>query len=47
MSAFALISGRLQGEPVTRPTKTGGRVTFFKLRVALGLDPREGPPIVA
>jgi hypothetical protein len=38
MSAFALISGRLQGEPVTRPTKTGGRVTFFKLRVALGSE---------
>lgn len=34
MSAFALICGRLHGEPVTRPTKTGGQVTFFKLRVA-------------
>lgn len=32
MSAFALICGRLHGEPVTRPTKTGDQVTFFKLR---------------
>jgi single-stranded DNA-binding protein len=36
MSAIALISGRLQGEPATRPTKTGGQVTFFTLRVANG-----------
>jgi len=36
MTAFALISGRLQSKPMTRPTKTGGRVTFFKLRVAVG-----------
>jgi hypothetical protein len=36
MTAFALISGRLQSKPMTRPTKTGGRVTFFKLRVADG-----------
>ena len=36
MTAFALISGRLQGEPVTRPTKTGGQVTFFTLRVVNG-----------
>ena len=34
MSAFAFICGRLHGEPVTRPTRTGGDVTFFKLRVA-------------
>jgi hypothetical protein len=34
MSTFALICGRLPGEPVTRPTKTGGQVTFFKLRLA-------------
>jgi hypothetical protein len=36
MSAFALITGRLYGEPMTRPTKTGGQVTFFKLRVVNG-----------
>jgi hypothetical protein len=36
MSAIALISGRLQGEPATRPTKTGGQVRFFTLRVANG-----------
>jgi len=36
MSALALISGRLHGEPVTRPTKNGGIVTFFKLKVANG-----------
>jgi hypothetical protein len=36
MRAFALISGRLQGERVTGPTKTGGQVTFFTLRVADG-----------
>ncbi len=34
MSAFALISGRLSGEAVTRTTKTGGQVTFFKLKIA-------------
>jgi hypothetical protein len=34
MSAFALISGRLHGELRTHPTKTGGEVTFFTLRVA-------------
>ena len=36
MSAFGLITGKLVGQPVTRPTKTGGSVTFFKLRVASG-----------
>ena len=36
MTAFALISGKLHGEPVTRPTKNGGQVTFFKLKVANG-----------
>jgi single-stranded DNA-binding protein len=36
MSAFTLIAGRLTGEPVTRPTRTGGQITFFKLRVANG-----------
>jgi single-stranded DNA-binding protein len=36
MSALALISGKLASEPLTRPTKTGGEVTFFKLRVANG-----------
>jgi len=36
MSAFALISGRLHGDPVTRPTKNGGTVVFFKVKVANG-----------
>jgi single-stranded DNA-binding protein len=36
MSAFALIAGKLTGEPVTRDTRNGGRVTFFRLRVANG-----------
>lgn len=36
MSALALISGRLHGEPTTRPTRNGGVVTFFKLKVANG-----------
>jgi len=36
MSAFALISGCLHGELRTHPTKTGGEVTFFTLRVANG-----------
>jgi single-stranded DNA-binding protein len=36
MSALALIAGRLHGEPTTRPTKNGGIVTFFKLKVANG-----------
>jgi single-stranded DNA-binding protein len=36
MSALTLISGKLQGEPVTRPTRNGGQVTFFKLRVQNG-----------
>jgi hypothetical protein len=36
MSASALISGRLHGEPTTRPTRNGGVVTFFKLKVANG-----------
>ena len=36
MSSFALIAGKLVGEPVTRDTRTGGKVTFFRLRVANG-----------
>ena len=36
MSAYALIAGRLHGEPTTRPTRNGGVVTFFKLKVANG-----------
>ena len=36
MSVFAMIAGKLVGEPVTRPTKNGGKVTFFRLRVANG-----------
>jgi hypothetical protein len=36
MSQQALISGRLQGAPTTRPTRTGGEWTAFKLKVASG-----------
>ena len=36
MSAFAMITGRLIGEPKTRDTKNGGKVTFFRLKVANG-----------
>lgn len=36
MSALALLSGKLKGDPVTRPTRNGGQVTFFTLRVANG-----------
>jgi hypothetical protein len=36
MSAIGLISGRLHGEPTTRPTRNGGVVNFFKLKVANG-----------
>ena len=36
MSAFAMISGRFHGESVTRPTRNGGQVTFFKLKVVNG-----------
>jgi single-stranded DNA-binding protein len=36
MTAFALILGRLFGEPVTRPTRAGGQFTAFKLRVTNG-----------
>lgn len=36
MNAAALISGRLSGEPTTRPTRTGGEVTFCKVKVASG-----------
>lgn len=33
MSPLAMISGKLVGVPVTRPTRNGGTVCFFKLRV--------------
>jgi hypothetical protein len=36
MSALALVAGKLHGEPLTRPTRNGGQVTFFKLRVVNG-----------
>jgi single-stranded DNA-binding protein len=36
MSALTLITGRLANEPTTRPTRNGGEVTFFKLKVATG-----------
>jgi hypothetical protein len=36
MSALAQILGRLVGEPRTYPTKTGGQLTAFKLRVVNG-----------
>ena len=36
MNASTLISGRLSGEPTTRPTRNGGEVTFCKVKVASG-----------
>jgi single-stranded DNA-binding protein len=36
MSAYAMIAGKLHGEPVTRQTRTGGQFIAFKLRVANG-----------
>ncbi len=36
MSALTLITGRIADEPTTRPTRNGGKVTFFKLKVARG-----------
>jgi hypothetical protein len=36
MSAFAMIAGKLVGEVRVRDTKTGGKVIFFRLRVANG-----------
>jgi single-stranded DNA-binding protein len=36
MSAYAMIAGKLHGEPVTRQTRTGGQFSAFKLRVANG-----------
>lgn len=36
MSSIVLIMGRLQGELRTFPTKTGGRLTAFRLKVANG-----------
>jgi hypothetical protein len=38
MSALAMIAGRLHGDVVTKPTRNGGQVAFFKLRVVT--DPR-------
>jgi len=31
-----LIAGKIHGEPVVKPTRTGGEFTAFKLRVANG-----------
>jgi hypothetical protein len=36
MSAFALVTGRLHGDPRTQPTRTGGHVIFIKLKVTGG-----------
>jgi single-stranded DNA-binding protein len=36
MSALAMIAGRLHGDVVTKPTRNGGQVTFFKLKVVNG-----------
>jgi hypothetical protein len=36
MSVSCLLQGRVLGEIQTRPTKTGGRVTFFKIKVTNG-----------
>jgi single-stranded DNA-binding protein len=36
MSVLSLISGRLVGEPRTFPTKTGGHLTAFKIKIANG-----------
>jgi single-stranded DNA-binding protein len=36
MSAYAMITGKLHGEPVTRQTRNGGQFVAFKLRVANG-----------
>jgi hypothetical protein len=36
MSAYALPTGRIFGEILTKPTKNGGKVTFFKIKVTNG-----------
>jgi hypothetical protein len=36
MSAFSLVQGRIVGDIQTRPTKTGGKITFFKMQVMNG-----------
>ncbi|MGO9430252.1 single-stranded DNA-binding protein [Rhodoblastus sp.] len=36
-AAFALVTGRLHGEPITRPTRTGGQFATCKLRVVNGV----------
>jgi hypothetical protein len=36
VTAFAMITRKLNGEPRTHATKNGGKVTFFRLRVANG-----------
>jgi hypothetical protein len=36
MSVSGLLQGRVIGEIQTRPTKTGGHVTFFKMKVTSG-----------
>lgn len=36
MTALAMIQGKLCGDPTSRPTKNGGTVTFFKVRIVEG-----------
>jgi single-stranded DNA-binding protein len=36
MSSLVMIAGRLHGDVVTKPTRNGGQVTFFKLKVVNG-----------
>jgi single-stranded DNA-binding protein len=36
MSSYALPTGRIFGEILTKPTKNGGQVTFFKMKVTNG-----------
>ncbi len=36
MSVSSLVQGRILGEIQTRPTKTGGQITFFKMQVING-----------
>ena len=37
MSHSSLVQGRILGEIQTRPTKTGGQITFFKMQVINGV----------
>jgi single-stranded DNA-binding protein len=36
MTVYALPTGRIFGEILTKPTKNGGQVTFFKMKVTNG-----------